>query len=153
MAGFTNGTLLVGISGSILFEAIGRLFNPVHLQKTTELIIVSILGLLVNLVGIFAFNHGHSHGHSHVTHMVLLIAMNTRMAILMNTHAPNCDSEDEHDHMNDNMKGIFLHIMADALGSVGVVISTILTKYFSWDGFDPIASIIIATLILCLPFL
>ena len=37
--------------------------------------------------------------------------------------------------------------MADALGSVGVVISTILTKYFSWDGFDPIASIIIATLI------
>ncbi|KAK6461914.1 putative zinc ion transporter [Scheffersomyces coipomensis] len=149
LAGFTNATLLIGISGSIVFEAIGRLLNPVVLQKTNELIIVSTLGLIVNLVGIFAFNHGHgsheghSHGHSH-------------------SHAPSHDHSHAHDHshqshdekhedhhegMNDNMKGIFLHILADTLGSVGVVISTLLTKYFGWNGFDPIASIIIASLI------
>lgn len=46
------------------------------------------------------------------------------------------------------MRGIFLHILADALGSVGVVISTVLTKWFHWQGFDPIASFIIALLIL-----
>lgn len=45
------------------------------------------------------------------------------------------------------MRGIFLHILADTLGSVGVVISTILTKLFKWQGFDPVASIIIAILI------
>lgn len=49
--------------------------------------------------------------------------------------------------MNDNMRGIFLHILADTLGSVGVVISTILIKIFGWQGFDPVASIAIAVLI------
>jgi hypothetical protein len=33
------------------------------------------------------------------------------------------------------------------LGSVGVIISTILIKWFGWTGFDPIASIFIAVLI------
>lgn len=137
LAGFTNGALLVGISGSIIFEAVGRLFNPVSLQKTNELIVVSTLGLLVNLVGIFAFHdHGHSHGHSH-SHS------NSHSHSHGHSHASSHESGD----MNDNMKGIFLHIMADTLGSVGVVASTILTKFFVWEGFDPVASIIIAVLI------
>lgn len=160
LAGFTNGTLLIGISGTIFLEAIGRLSNPVHLQKTTELIVVSILGLLVNLVGIFAFNHGHAHGHGHShghSH-----SHDTSEHHHEHSHGhehPHSDNHhdsndnllkpksDSHDHMNDNMRGIFLHIIADALGSVGVVISTILTKCIHWDGFDPIASIIIATMI------
>lgn len=37
--------------------------------------------------------------------------------------------------------------MADTLGSVGVIISTLLIKWFGWTGFDPIASIFIAVLI------
>lgn len=45
------------------------------------------------------------------------------------------------------MHGIFLHILADALGSVAVIISTLLTKYYGWSGWDPIASCIIAILI------
>ncbi|KAK6455300.1 cation efflux family-domain-containing protein [Scheffersomyces xylosifermentans] len=150
LAGFTNGTLLIGISGSIIFEAIGRLFNPISLQKTNELIIVSILGLGVNLVGIFAFNHGHTHGHSHGHSHV-----SSEEHSHEHTHGHSHTHEHSHSHgghgeegMNDNMKGIFLHILADTLGSVGVVISTILTKYFHWNGFDPIASIIIAVLIL-----
>ena len=38
--------------------------------------------------------------------------------------------------------------MADTLGSVGVIISTLLIRHFNWPGFDPLASILIATLIL-----
>jgi len=45
------------------------------------------------------------------------------------------------------MQGIFLHILADALGSVAVIISTLLTKSTAWSGWDPIASCIIAILI------
>ncbi|KAI5278764.1 putative zinc transporter msc2 [Ascosphaera acerosa] len=45
------------------------------------------------------------------------------------------------------MHGIFLHILADTLGSVAVVISTILVHYYKWSGFDPIASCMIAILI------
>jgi zinc transporter 5/7 len=34
------------------------------------------------------------------------------------------------------------------LGSVGVIISTLLIQQFNWSGFDPLASILIAVLIL-----
>lgn len=37
--------------------------------------------------------------------------------------------------------------MADTLGSVGVIISTLLINRFGWTGFDPLASIFIAVLI------
>lgn len=45
------------------------------------------------------------------------------------------------------MKGVFLHVMADTLGSVGVIISTLLINRYGWTGFDPLASIFIAVLI------
>ena len=57
------------------------------------------------------------------------------------------DHDHGHSHDNENMQGIFLHILADALGSVAVIISTLLTKYYGWAGWDPIASGIIAILI------
>ncbi|KAG8854799.1 putative zinc transporter msc2 [Tulasnella sp. 330] len=53
-----------------------------------------------------------------------------------------------HDHGHShNMRGVFLHVMADTLGSVGVIISTLLIEYYGWTGFDPIASLFIAILI------
>lgn len=45
------------------------------------------------------------------------------------------------------MRGIFLHVLADTLGSVAVVISTLLIHFYSWPGFDPLASCMIAILI------
>jgi solute carrier family 30 (zinc transporter), member 5/7 len=45
------------------------------------------------------------------------------------------------------MRGVFLHVMADTLGSVGVILSTILINIYGWTGFDPIASMFIAILI------
>ncbi|KAF8705275.1 Cation efflux family, partial [Rhizoctonia solani] len=54
----------------------------------------------------------------------------------------------EHDHgQSHNMRGVFLHVMADTLGSVGVIISTLLIQWYGWTGFDPIASLFIAILI------
>jgi zinc transporter 5/7 len=45
------------------------------------------------------------------------------------------------------MQGIFLHILADALGSVAVILSTLMTKWDGWSGWDPLASCAIAILI------
>lgn len=52
-----------------------------------------------------------------------------------------------HHHIDHNMRGIFLHILADTLGSVGVVISTLLIKYKGWLIADPACSIFISALI------
>lgn len=38
-------------------------------------------------------------------------------------------------------------IPQDTLGSVGVIISTLLIQFYGWTGFDPIASLFIAILI------
>lgn len=45
------------------------------------------------------------------------------------------------------MHGVFLHILADALGSVGVIISAILMHMFGWMIADPICSMFIAIMI------
>ncbi|XP_073051667.1 uncharacterized protein [Primulina eburnea] len=52
-----------------------------------------------------------------------------------------------HHHIDHNMRGIFLHVLADTLGSVGVVISTLLIKYKGWLVADPACSIFISSLI------
>ncbi len=123
LAGFANGIFLMLISVEIVYEAVERLFGGSDLSRTLELLIVSALGLAVNLVGVLAFEHGHGHGHSHG-----------------HGHAG-------HDHSSENMQGIYLHIMADALGSLAVVVSTILVRFTGWSGFDPLASCMIAILI------
>lgn len=104
-------------------------------MNTDRLLLVSFVGLVVNLIGIFAFNHGHAHGghghdhgHGHGHH----------------------HHHHGHDHGHGhsaNMQGVFLHIMADTLGSAGVIVSTLLIQWFGWTGFDPIASLFIAVLI------
>ncbi|XP_047962449.1 probable zinc transporter protein DDB_G0291141 isoform X1 [Salvia hispanica] len=52
-----------------------------------------------------------------------------------------------HHHIDHNMQGIFLHVLADTLGSVGVVISTLMIKYKGWLIADPACSIFISALI------
>ncbi len=42
---------------------------------------------------------------------------------------------------------VFLHILADTLGSVGVIVSAVLMHLFGWFIADPICSIFIAILI------
>uniref|UniRef100_A0A667XV55 Zinc transporter n=1 Tax=Myripristis murdjan TaxID=586833 RepID=A0A667XV55_9TELE len=64
------------------------------------------------------------------------------------SHGGHGHSHGGHGHgMNANMRGVFLHVLADTLGSVGVIISTILIRQFGWLIADPICSLFIATLI------
>ncbi|KAI8322110.1 cation efflux protein [Martensiomyces pterosporus] len=158
LSGFANGVFLMLISVSIFFEAIERLLHPPEMN-TQRLLLVSFGGLVVNLFGMFAFNgHAHHHhgGHGSCSH----------------SHAEDHHSSNGHDHGHDhshshshehghshshshghnhhrsqNMQGVFLHVLADTLGSVGVIISTLLIQWFGWTGFDPLASIMIAALI------
>ena len=42
---------------------------------------------------------------------------------------------------------MFLHVLADTLGSVGVIISSLLIQYFGWQWADPLCSLFIAGMI------
>lgn len=45
------------------------------------------------------------------------------------------------------MRGVYLHILADALGSVAVIVSTFLVQQFEWLWADPVISIAVSGLI------
>lgn len=46
-----------------------------------------------------------------------------------------------------NIRGAWLHVFSDTLGSIGVVVSGTLIHFFGWTLADPIASILIAGLV------
>ncbi|CAG2187917.1 MSC2 [Mytilus edulis] len=132
LSGFINGLFLVVIGIFVFTEGLSRLFHPPEIH-TERLFAVSVMGLLVNLIGIVAFRgaHGHSHGGGHG-----------------HSHGGGGHGHSHGGGHNTNMEGVFLHILADTLGSVGVIISTVLIENFGWNIADPICSLFIATMIL-----
>ncbi|XP_074651021.1 proton-coupled zinc antiporter SLC30A5-like [Tubulanus polymorphus] len=157
LSGFINALFLVVIAFFVFTEAIARLLDPPHIN-TDRLLAVSVAGLFVNFLGILAFrnsafkhahshggsshghNHGGGHGHSH--------GAGGTHGHSHNGHGHSHQSHGHsHAHGNTNMKGVFLHVLADTLGSVGVIISTILIKYFDWNIADPICSLFISAMI------
>ncbi len=169
LAGFGNGVFLMLVSVEFVWEAIEGIMDKRELRHVQELLVVSTLGLLVNMVGLFAFGHahaGHDHGHSH-SHAPAPSHHDEHHDHghgHSHGHAHSHDGDHEHkheshkheahadhghghDHHNDNMHGIFLHVAADAGGSLAVIISTAMTLWKPWYGWDPLATIIIAVLI------
>ncbi|MEK4229851.1 cation diffusion facilitator family transporter [Solibacillus sp. FSL H8-0538] len=49
---------------------------------------------------------------------------------------------------NLNMRGAFLHVISDMLGSVGAIVAALLIMFFGWGWADPLASVIVAALVL-----
>ena len=127
-----------------------------------SLFVVSVLGFIVNLIGIFVFQHGgDSHGHSHGG--ISSHGHSHGGSDHGHSHGGGKGGNNDHGHSHgvdiaahdiDNeasgnkiFEGIFLHILADTLGSVGVIISSLLIRFFGWNIADPICSMIIAILI------
>lgn len=170
LAGFVNSLFLLFIAFFIMSEAVERAIEPPEV-KHERLFVVSVLGLLVNLVGIYAFQHG-GHGHSHGGHGHSHGggggghghshggSQTDTHHLLANNHGHSHGGDDHHGHSHGSasinmepqissnnsqiMRGVFLHILADTLGSVGVIISAVLMQLFGWMRADPICSMFIA---------
>ena len=126
LAAFVNSILLVFIGISLLMEAVERFVDPPQVHQD-YLIATAVWGFLINMVGLFVF-HDHSHGG------------------LSGMDGGGCHG---HSHGgNHNMRSVFLHILADALGSLSVIVSSILIHYKQWYIADPICSAMISLLIM-----
>ena len=65
LGGFINAMVLLFVSFFIMAEAVERALEPPEVRHE-RLLLVSVLGFIVNLIGIFVFQHGGAgHGHSH----------------------------------------------------------------------------------------
>ncbi|MBR7553087.1 cation diffusion facilitator family transporter [Allobacillus sp. GCM10007491] len=49
---------------------------------------------------------------------------------------------------NLNLRAAFLHVLGDLLGSVGAIVAALLILFFGWGWADPLASVLVALLIL-----
>ena len=155
LAGFGNGIFLMLVSVEFIWEAVEGMMEGKELRRVQELLVVSILGFLVNMVGLLAFGHAHAghdhgghshaHGHDHAHDDAHAHAHgHGHGGLPSDSHA---HSHTAHAHGNENMHGIYLHIAADAGGSLAVIISTFLTLWKPWYLWDPLATIMIAVLI------
>lgn len=148
-----------------MIEATERLAEGRETKRLAELFIVSSLGLAVNLIGMACFGHhghaGHDHGHGHGHSHDHSHSHNEKHSHNGHHHDHDCDLDHNstksekphahaghsHSHGNENMHGIFLHVLADTMGSAAVMVSTALIYFVGWNGWDPLASCIIAILI------
>ncbi|XP_019479364.1 PREDICTED: zinc transporter 7 [Hipposideros armiger] len=173
LAGFVNGLFLIFTAFFIFSEGVERALAPpdVHHER---LLLVSILGFVVNLIGIFVFKHGghgHSHGSGHEhSHSLFNGALDQAHGHGDHSHSHELKhgAVHSHDHAHGHghfhshdgpslkettgpsrqiLQGVFLHILADTLGSVGVIASAIMMQNFDLMIADPICSILIAILI------
>lgn len=115
-ASLVNGISLLAISIGIVIEAINRFRNPLQV-RTTEMLIIAIIGLVVNLVVAF------------------VLGMRNE-----NTHV--------HQRRDLNIYSAFMHVIGDALSSVGVIAAAIVIASTNAQWVDPLVSFLISGLLL-----
>jgi cobalt-zinc-cadmium efflux system protein len=122
-AALINGVTLAAISFEIFTESWHRWFNPQPV-KSMEMLIIASIGLVANLIVIFVLG-----GHGHHDHK---------------------EGEDEHERGREdlNIHSAFLHVVGDAISSVGVIVAAILIWYTGWQWLDALMSVLIGILIL-----
>ena len=130
LAGFSSAIVLAMIAILIGYEAIERLFDPVPIHFR-EAIPIAVLGLIVNVASALLLSGagsdhkhaGHDHDHDHGDH----------------AHHKA--------HRDNNMRAAVVHVVADAVVSVLVIVGLVLARTFGWLFMDPVAGIIGALVI------
>jgi len=109
LAAFVNGIALVLISLWVIYEAYNRWNAPQEIHGT-EMTMVAVGGLLVNIIAAFLLHGGHEH--------------------------------------DLTMRGAWLHVMGDLLGSVTAIIAGVLILAFNWIWADALTSVLISLIII-----
>lgn len=176
LGALVNAVFLVALCFSITVEACKRFIEVEEIHEPRLIVVVGALGLLVNIVGLFLFHeHGNTHGHSHGfggrshTRLQQLVSTDdnendetfrppvpapTATVLGANRKKEQChesNSEDSPNASQMNMRGVFLHVLADAMGSVIVIASAAVVYLTDWKYkyyIDPALSLILVLLIL-----
>ncbi len=109
LAALTNAVVLFLLSFYILYEAYRRFQDPPEVQSL-PMLAVAIVGLAVNLVGIYNLRRGSKE--------------------------------------SLNVQGAFLEVVSDTLGSIGVILASLIMFFTGWYYADPIFSVLIGLFIL-----
>ncbi len=124
LAALINGLALVAISIGIFVEAYQRWQAPAHV-KSLEMLVIAVIGLVVNLAVAGVLNGGvHVHPHNSAEHGNIPLDRDL------------------------NLRSAFLHVLGDAISSVGVILAAIIIAFSGWEWIDPLVSFLIGLIIL-----
>ena len=149
-----DGVHMVGDVGSIILALIAMWVatHPASLQRTfgyqrAEMIAAFVNALSMILIAVWILFqaeqrivHGEYEIEAGLTLIIAVVGLFFNFAAMWAVRDPS--------HANLNVAGVYIHLLGDALSSVGVIIAALLTFFFGWFLADPIASIVIAVLIL-----
>lgn len=108
LAALANAVLLLAVAAYVLWHAVLRMSDPVHLP-THQMLFVAIIGLAANLAGFLLLQEGAK--------------------------------------TNLNMRGAYLEVVADAIGSAAVILAAVLILLTGWAWVDPAFAIALAIFI------
>ena len=161
---FTNSLALLSDAGHMLSDvtAMGlSLFAayistlPVTSQKTfgyyrAEILVAFLNGLALWLVAGIIFREAYYRFFSppevHGQGMILIAGVGLLVNLLTAWMLHGAHEA------NINLRGVFLHVLSDALGSVGALVAGALILWTNWQWADPVTSVIIGFLILLSSF-
>jgi cation diffusion facilitator family transporter len=130
LGGYTSALVLTGFALYMAVESAMRFLAPVAIAFD-QAIFVAVLGLLVNgvSVAILGVTHGENDHHHHDDH-------------------PDHRHHDHHHHGHDhNLRGAYLHVLADALTSVLAIVALVAGKYAGAVWLDPTMGLVGALLV------
>lgn len=137
MAAFVNALFLVITLGFLIYESVKRLFEP-QVVEAEYMIVVALIALVANGISAYLLSaqgmghHHHHDGHEHHEHE-------------HHHHAPH-GTEQTHDDLN--IRSAYLHMLGDALVSLGVVVGGVIIYYFGIHMIDAVLSILFSLYIL-----
>ena len=127
LGGFASAIGLAVVALLVLGESVLRLTSPTTI-RFDEAIGVAVVGLVVNLVSAFILRDDHHHDrgagldhhHNHGDH----------------------DHHHEDQHRDHNLRGAYLHVIADAMTSVLAIIALLAGRSLGWVWMDPMMGIV-----------
>jgi len=144
LAAFASAVVLALVALLIGWESFGRLLSPVPISFD-QAIAVAVIGLVVNLLSAWLLrdDHAHHHGHGHHHHH--------------DGHAHAHDDQGHHHQseaageepgaQDNNLRGAYLHVLADALTSVLAIVALTLGRLNGWIWADAAMGIVGALVI------
>lgn len=144
LGGFASSVFLFCVVLIIGFESVERFFKP-HDIQFDEALFVATAGLVVNVICAFILREGHGGAHAHEHRHE-----NGSSPGHAPAHRPGHEQGLQHDHghgHDHNIRGAYLHVLADTLTSIGAIVALFAGKHYGLYFLDPLIGLI-ATLVI-----
>ncbi|XP_067631859.1 proton-coupled zinc antiporter SLC30A2 isoform X2 [Eurosta solidaginis] len=148
------------LTATLIMVAMERLYSNDFDLNASTMMVISGIGILINIVMAFILhgsslvghghNHAHAHAHSH-SHSHTAAAANNALLEISDSngsdnelkHANKCDKDE-----NLNLRAAMIHVIGDLVQSIGVFLASILIQIYPNAKFaDPLCTLIFSVIV------